>query len=128
MTRGGKKGSGWEWRVDFLRAGVGGFGVGVADVRLPFPYKSLGNQPLSWIWHMNGECLHNRTRVSLPKGEFEEGDTLGVTLSPSGELGLIRNGARTGGSKAPVLPPGKYVLCCQPYMGGAARLQEARRT
>ena len=77
-------------------------------------------------WHSNGECLHNRSRTALcANGECEEGDRLRVRVAAGGELSFFRNGdlVSTEGAKGnPKLPPGKYVLCCQPYMGGAAQL------
>ena len=57
---------------------------------------------------------------------------LGIYIAASGgETTLYKNGAvvRWASRLFPNLPVGSYVLCCQPYMGGAAKLRvaEARR-
>jgi len=79
----------------------------------------------AWMWHATaGDLMHNRTRSTLKIGESEEGATLSITIHPNGHMFFNKKGARVGPSVAPVaiLPKGRYVLCCQPYMGGAARI------
>ena len=64
--------------------------------------------------------FRNDSRCALCQGEYDVGSTLGVEVSGTGELRFVTGrGRRVGGAS---LPPGKYVLCCQPYMGGAASI------
>ena len=108
--------------------GVGGFAAGVAMKNTPYPFKSLGNRKDAWVIHSSGILLHNRSQTSLLKGkcktqtwEYGEGDIVDVVVETSaGVLRFEINGKNV--DREILLPAGEYVLCCQPYMGGAARL------
>jgi hypothetical protein len=120
-----KDSDGQSWRVRVLRRGVGGFAIGVATINASKPFKSLSNRPDSWVVNSSGMFCHDRKEVSVtgrPDGGclFDDGDLLRLDVSVTGVLSLSVN--QNTKVRVSVLPPGKYVLCCQPYMGGVARL------
>lgn len=120
-----------SWSIRVLRQGVGGFAVGVANTNARKPFKSLSNRPDSWVVTSAGLFCHNRKEVPVSGVDLEggsylydEGDAIQINVTSLGLLSLsINNGPLiplpvAGGG----LPPGKYTLCCQPYMGGVAKL------
>ena len=109
----------YAWGLEVLAEGVGGFAFGLAAANTSKPYKSLGNRPDAWVWHSSGFMLHNR-KTKKVAGEYGVGDAVGVHLSSAGHLRFSLNGKLL--DSGVVLPEGKYTLCCQPYMGGGARL------
>ena len=122
-----------RWRVEVMCEGVGGFAVGVARKTTAYPFKSLGNRGDAWVLHSSGHLLYNRSQTLLGRcrghgkgdhevdsNEYGEGDVIEVHVRAGGELGFTINNEPL--ECGVVLPPGEYVLCCQPYMGGGARL------
>ena len=65
----GKEAGGWYLEVEVLDTGTGGFSLGLCAATLQKPFKSLGNNPLSWVWHADGSILHNRGRSEPPASE-----------------------------------------------------------
>lgn len=114
-----KKAIGKTWALRILCEGVGGFAFGVALSSASKPFKSLGNRPDCWVLHSSGEILHNRhrTNISLP---YAAEDTVQVKVDDNGTLSFIVEADEVKTNV--VLPQGKYILCCQPYMGGAATI------
>ena len=117
------KGNGLCWAVEVLHQGVGGFAIGVASASdMCKPFKSLGNQPTCWVWHSSGTVMHNRTRSKENEARaYGVGAKLSVQVDAGGRVVCTRDGTPVD-LPFPLLPLGKYVLCCQPYMGGAAQL------
>ena len=109
------------WELEVLAEGVGGFAFGVTAAGTGKPFKSLGSRPDAWVLHSSGALLHNRTQTPLgPAAEYGAGDAVGVRVASSGALSFSLNGKVLPSGVE--LPSGKYLLCVQPYMGGAARL------
>jgi hypothetical protein len=118
------------WRVQVMCEGVGGFAVGVASKNTAYPFKSLGNRGDAWVLHSSGHLLYNRSQTALERGrdgerergggaEYGEGDVIEIEVWADGRLGFKINEEEVG--TGVVLPPGEYVLCCQPYMGGGGQ-------
>jgi hypothetical protein len=114
-----KKAFGKTWALKILCEGVGGFAFGVARTNASKPFKSLGNRADCWVLHSTGELLHNRHRTNLSLG-YAAGDVVQVKVGDKGDLSFIVGDEEVKTSI--ILPQGKYVLCCQPYMGGAASI------
>lgn len=118
-----------SWKLRVLRQGVGGFAVGVASAKANKPFKSLSNRPDCWVVNSLGMFCHNRKEVPVSDVDLEGSggymydadDTVQICLSRTGTLSVSVNGGDNL-CLCERLPPGKYVLCCQPYMGGVARL------
>ena len=109
------------WEMEVLAEGVGGFAFGVTAAGTGKPFKSLGSRPDAWVLHSSGALLHNRAQTPLgPAAEYGAGDAVGVRVASSGALSFSLNGKVLPSGVE--LPTGKYLLCVQPYMGGAARL------
>jgi hypothetical protein len=110
-----------RWKIKVLSLGIGGFAVGVAFSNLSAPIKSLGNRPDSWVLHSSGHLMHNRKCIhSIENCCINADDEIEVIINAKGVLLFNING--TEYNTAVTLPYQNYVLCCQPYMGGAARL------
>ena len=56
---------------------------------------------------------------------YGDGDIIAVRVGADGCLDFSLDGQRSWLRAGLVLAAGKYCLCCQPYMGGAARLMPA---
>lgn len=109
------------WTLKVLCEGVGGFSCGVSLVNAGRPFKSLGNRPDCWVLHSSGQLMHNRHRKDLSIS-YEADDIIQVKVTSAGKLKFILSRSSTEVDAGVTLPNGKYVLCCQPYMGGAAAL------
>lgn len=115
------------WKVKCRCEGVGGFSVGVCIASASGPYKSFGNRPDSWVLHSSGKLLHNRQIFDVsncPDGYMAD-DEIEVRVSQQGQLSFVLNGSANSviaTDKELVLAAGKYILCCQPYMGGSATI------
>jgi hypothetical protein len=108
------------WSVEMLEEGKGGFSVGVCLANTNAPFKSMGKRPDSWVLHNSGLLLHNHGESNWLENGYSVGDVIEIKLSAIGELSYTINDALV--QTTVIVPPGKYVLCCQPYMGGACRL------
>ena len=85
-----------------------------------------------YAYQANGDDnSHDSSRGGGSSGEqngssaYEEGDVIGIYIAAAGGVTtLYKNGAvaQSCSRRFPNLLAGNYVLCCQPYMGGAGRL------
>lgn len=117
------KGSSTKWTIQVISEGVGGFSVGICAVSSQGPYKSMGNRPDSWVLHSSGQLLHNRSAKAVKgcEGGYIAGDIVEIEVSVKGELIFKVND--TPCQTNVIIPTGKYVLCCQPYMGGICKIK-----
>lgn len=123
------------WEIELITLGVGGFSIGLARAAWQGPYKSLGNVDVlnvAGVYHSNGSFYCNRKEYVLFGPTFKQGDVLTVQLSDSNEITFFLNKkfiniapvetkfiSTTKSSKKQI---DSYVLACQPYMGGVARI------